>query len=119
MIQTKQTLNLRALTNYEGRVKLTIENDWFLEDNNRSTYEVNFGTFDLSVGGDIEVLRTMEDYPTILIHKRNTGIVAVCHEFAYEPDDFKELVKRIEDGLFWATYDGIMDPDVYNLILEF
>lgn len=119
MIQTKQTLNLRVLTNYEGRVKLTIESNEFDEDNNRTTYEVYFRTFDLSVGGDIEVLRTMEDYPTILIHKRDIGVVAVCHEFAYEPDDFKELVKRIESGLFWATYDGIMDPDVYNLILEF
>lgn len=119
MIQTKQTLNLRALANYEGRVKLTIESDWFDEDNNRSTYEVNFKTFDLSVGSNIEVLRTMEDYPTILIHRKDIGVVAVCHEFIKEPDDFKELVKRIEDGLFWATYDGIIDPNVYNLILEF
>lgn len=119
MIQTKQTLNLRALTNYEGRVKLTIESNWFDKDNNWTIYEIYFKTFDLSVGGNIEVLRTMEDYPTILIHKRDVGIVAVCHEFAHEPDDFRELVKRIENDLFWATYDGIIDPNVYNLTLEF
>lgn len=112
---TKENLDLIKLLSSKGPIKVTIDRDWADED--ARSYDVTFNTFEWLFTDDIDIIRTYECYPLILIHNKKANRVEIYHEFDYMT--FDNLVKSILDNSFYETFDGVGDVDVFGIEITY
>lgn len=112
---TKENLDLIELLSCEGPIKITIDRDWADED--VRSYDITFNTFEWHFTDDLDIIRTYECYPSILIHNKKANRVEIYHEFDDIP--FDDLVKSILDNSFYETFDGVGDVDVFGIEITY
>ena len=112
---TKENLDLIELLSCEGPIKVTINRKWAAED--ARSYDITFNTFERHFTDDIDIIRTYECYPSILIHNKKADRVEIFHEF--DDMSFDDLVKSILDNSFYETFDGIGDVGCFDIEITY
>lgn len=112
---TKEDLDLIKLLSSEGSIKITINRAWAKED--ARSYDITFNAFEWHFTDDIDIIRTYECYPSILIHNKKCDRVEIFHEFDYMT--FDNLVESILDNSFYETFDGVGDVGTFGIEITY